>query len=1373
MQPTPARRPPAYDERTAVPASVVSVPSTTSLFPQISGMTMEYFKTAYENVRTLVFERSNEGYGVILSGNAPVYIENILPTSTVKAAGGLTGDIIVGLKALHVEHASQKDVVSILKNAHGKVEMIVGRKHARRTSVHDPSVVIPAPKRSPGHPPTLTRTPSSPRSPHTPMATPQPRRSSAESQGAPSSARASNAGLLQAPTTTNPKSLSRRRSLSVPALNTPEAPLRPPRLFYDPRRPLSRFSGAYSESCIPSAVALAQSPPQARNPQATPIVSLSTPSARPLLSAPGSALRFELHPKEPVTPAPRGHVDGHEWAAAQIAALQLKQITRLPATTGAVGLSKASSQSHALAAFRRLSLAQSAQSDPGHKTVSLPALARELAAILAVKHTNLLPFIGLGAFGTGGGDLVLAFDAPHALLMDCLTERHADCLPRTQAQVLELCQGLAHGVAYLHGSQLVHGYLSPHSIVLANRVPRIGFFGLAHLFCAVSDQLDPDIGRYLSPEALLGSLPEYPADVYSLCSIYYLLLSGKRPFASLTTLGDLVDEVVIEGNRPPLTMRYAHDLLPLLTTCWSKQPKQRPDAVAVASGITAALGNMRDPDGSPVTAVELSPASPAEELTPVATVQGPSKIPRPPSSASNGPLAAPPPYAPPPFPSPDTIRRSRIRIHQELRGSPLQTQPALQLQGRRSSASVSATVSPTSLPSFEPARPVSVERPASFNPTRGFDGLSPPRKADSLSSDNIPRRSSEHGPDRSRTAADSYIPRASSERHRSLPRVSPSLVQTPPTYSSPTHFEQPQSPTRSPPSGPIQIIAPDVSRSAATSIASESPEKSPSSTAGSTVSAPPALGSGSAQTTPAAPAAAATAAGAVDGEEGDDFFEMLTKAKRESRAVATEERPDFTDLHPGITGPAKWALKFEYLLSAPAGVDAFRSYLRTTFCEENLAFWEATERLRTMAPAQVSAAAKDIYDIYLGPRAGQSLNVESATRAEADQFVAKGEIGLEMLLPAQQEVFRLMKLDSYPRFIKSGLYQDHLLNEPKTRTDAKPRQEARVHPGSKRNSAPSVAAVAETPKRQSEAQTLRSSLSILFRKRAVTEAVTPIGRITPGGSSVADESILDSDGKKKRSTWHKLVPWGSKHKRASADVEAPDTVHRPRGASGLREDGSVRAGAASEPRPDSPTSAVSSAESSARSSRVSASELLPARPSVVVAEHIKINITLPNMNRHSLEVQSGQTLESALRALAARYNLSMQYHSICRLGCSTPLPGDALVDTVHGQELYMRLSQLLTVSYPDGRRCQVPITGDTLRQSLQSGYVKRSLNFVDHPPYVVGRNGFQMLDPSQPAVRFVGLDIRVGLQPLKAASPGPSPVPPTIPETNLDDASFV
>ncbi len=53
-------------------------------------------------------------------------------------------------------------------------------------------------------------------------------------------------------------------------------------------------------------------------------------------------------------------------------------------------------------------------------------------------------------------------------------------------------------------------------------------------------------------------------------------------------------------------------------------------------------------------------------------------------------------------------------------------------------------------------------------------------------------------------------------------------------------------------------------------------------------------------------------------------------------------------------GPAKWAVKLEYLLNSPKGFDVFLAYMTSIHCEENVLFYRDNQALKNSANDQVA-----------------------------------------------------------------------------------------------------------------------------------------------------------------------------------------------------------------------------------------------------------------------------------------------------------------------------------------------------------------------------------------------------------------------------------
>ncbi|XP_029021647.1 regulator of G-protein signaling 14 isoform X2 [Betta splendens] len=129
----------------------------------------------------------------------------------------------------------------------------------------------------------------------------------------------------------------------------------------------------------------------------------------------------------------------------------------------------------------------------------------------------------------------------------------------------------------------------------------------------------------------------------------------------------------------------------------------------------------------------------------------------------------------------------------------------------------------------------------------------------------------------------------------------------------------------------------------------------------------------------------------------------------------------------GESGPANgvlsWAVSFEKLLEDPCGVSYFTAFLKSEVSDENILFWQDCEKFRKI-PAESSdklkAAAQTIYNTYLSDSAPYSVNIDDTAKTEKKDLEKPTP---DMFNKAQAQIFKLMKMDSYRRFVRSPLYQ--------------------------------------------------------------------------------------------------------------------------------------------------------------------------------------------------------------------------------------------------------------------------------------------------------------------------------------------------------------
>ncbi|KAM9377456.1 regulator of G-protein signaling 14-like isoform 2-T2 [Pholidichthys leucotaenia] len=118
-----------------------------------------------------------------------------------------------------------------------------------------------------------------------------------------------------------------------------------------------------------------------------------------------------------------------------------------------------------------------------------------------------------------------------------------------------------------------------------------------------------------------------------------------------------------------------------------------------------------------------------------------------------------------------------------------------------------------------------------------------------------------------------------------------------------------------------------------------------------------------------------------------------------------------------------WAVSFEKLLEDPCGVHYFTAFLKSEVSTENILFWQACEKFAKIPATsldELKAAACSIYNTYLSESAPYSVNIDDTAKTEERDLERPTP---DMFNKAQAQIFKLMKMDSYRRFVRSPLYQ--------------------------------------------------------------------------------------------------------------------------------------------------------------------------------------------------------------------------------------------------------------------------------------------------------------------------------------------------------------
>ncbi|KPP57688.1 hypothetical protein Z043_124564, partial [Scleropages formosus] len=126
---------------------------------------------------------------------------------------------------------------------------------------------------------------------------------------------------------------------------------------------------------------------------------------------------------------------------------------------------------------------------------------------------------------------------------------------------------------------------------------------------------------------------------------------------------------------------------------------------------------------------------------------------------------------------------------------------------------------------------------------------------------------------------------------------------------------------------------------------------------------------------------------------------------------------------PTIDELNQWAKSFEYLLSHKYGRVAFRIFLKSEFCEENMEFWLACEKFtKIKSQSQLRTRARSIYKEFIKSKSPKEVNLDSHTKETIAQSLQWPAVSC--FAKAQKIIYLLMENSSYPRFIESDLYKE-------------------------------------------------------------------------------------------------------------------------------------------------------------------------------------------------------------------------------------------------------------------------------------------------------------------------------------------------------------
>ncbi|XP_048865194.1 regulator of G-protein signaling 7-like isoform X2 [Brienomyrus brachyistius] len=120
----------------------------------------------------------------------------------------------------------------------------------------------------------------------------------------------------------------------------------------------------------------------------------------------------------------------------------------------------------------------------------------------------------------------------------------------------------------------------------------------------------------------------------------------------------------------------------------------------------------------------------------------------------------------------------------------------------------------------------------------------------------------------------------------------------------------------------------------------------------------------------------------------------------------------------------RWGFGIHEVLKDPVGHERFFKFLESEFSSENLRFWLAVQELKNKPIREVPVRVWEIWHEFLAAGAQSAINVDSKSYAKTTQNLR--DPGRYVFEDAQEHIYKLMKSDSYSRFIRSSAYQEML-----------------------------------------------------------------------------------------------------------------------------------------------------------------------------------------------------------------------------------------------------------------------------------------------------------------------------------------------------------
>ncbi|XP_040188636.1 regulator of G-protein signaling 6 isoform X1 [Rana temporaria] len=170
-------------------------------------------------------------------------------------------------------------------------------------------------------------------------------------------------------------------------------------------------------------------------------------------------------------------------------------------------------------------------------------------------------------------------------------------------------------------------------------------------------------------------------------------------------------------------------------------------------------------------------------------------------------------------------------------------------------------------------------------------------------------------------------------------------------------------------------------------------------------------------------------------EQYNEYDPFLTPAEPSNPWISDDSI--FWDLEiskePSQQRVKRWGFSLDEVLKDPVGREQLLRFLESEFSSENLRFWVVVQDLKKQPLQEVPKRVEEIWQEFLAPGAQSAINLDSHSFEKTSQNVK--DAGRYTFEDAQEHIYKLMKSDSYARYLRSNAYQDLLSMKKKTENE--------------------------------------------------------------------------------------------------------------------------------------------------------------------------------------------------------------------------------------------------------------------------------------------------------------------------------------------------